>query len=172
MNIFKDQNGGIMITVLMIIVVLTLSSVFLINTSISENKTVRNLRTYKNSFNKSDSGLSFLCRSETSWTKDSDLLDPDANDPLFENEISVILENGSEISICEYKIAKIQSSAEDNSKKHYQLSHTAPAPSGSGTSVKKIQIRRFGIETTARDEVWKGSVTVNSGVHKYFPKSD
>ncbi|MGM5483232.1 MAG: pilus assembly PilX N-terminal domain-containing protein [Nanobdellota archaeon] len=172
MSIFKSEQGGIMIAVLMIIVVLTLSSVFLINTSISENKTVRNLRTYKSSFYKSDSGLSFLRKSETSWIKSSDFFDPSEDDPVIINNLSVELADNSVIDFCKYKIAKIQSNQEDNSKEFYSLSHIAPPPSGSGTSVKKIQVRRFGIETTASDEVWKGSVTVNAGVQKYFPKAD
>lgn len=175
-NPYLDNKGGVLITVLIIMVILTIASAFLVQTSILDNKMVRNLNLYKDNFNRADNGINYLKAIDDSWlAPSSSLLDLSEDDPVINKSITSIPIYGMEdVCFCKYKIARIQEDPDDkimnNSEEFFIMPHIAPPMTGSGTSLKKFEMKRFGIKTESINKDCFGCVKIEAGVCRYFPK--
>ena len=178
MKLLLNKQGGILIAVLIIVIVLSVAASFLVRAAVSDNKVMRNIRNYRENFNKADSGINFLRRADNSWLlSSSPLLDDENSDPVISNSNFLIKNCENDlVNLCEYKISRIQNDPDEkiknNSDEFFIMPHKAPCVCGLGTSGKKFEVRRFGIKTISRNKQWKGCVSIEAGLYKFFPKAD
>lgn len=174
--VVKNEQGGILFSVLMITIILVFLSSFLIKSTINETLVANNIKMYRSTFFKTDSCVYSVSNIDTDWVRDDNMLDLSVDVVTAKKTGSISFPVGDDVSVNfgSYEVLRIEKDSNNTLKKNgfYSMNHKAPPGIGMGTSSKTFEIRRFGIKAEAQHSQGNGKVAIEAGVSKYFPKSD
>ncbi|MCP4551835.1 MAG: hypothetical protein GY834_07300 [Bacteroidetes bacterium] len=169
---FKNESGSAIVAALLMGLALSLAVFIAMDNSLFNSRTMRNSRQYIDNLYRGETGITVACEeNRTTWLASaSNLFQLTNTVPVGNANVQITDENGNPLTVASYVIARIEIAPTPGTLSDsfpYKLNHQAPPPIGSKSSVRKFEIRRFGIRSTVQPA---NTLTVESGLYKTFNK--
>ncbi|MBI5591871.1 MAG: pilus assembly PilX N-terminal domain-containing protein [Deltaproteobacteria bacterium] len=166
-NTLNNENGMAMVIVLLMLAIITILGIGATQTSTTEVQLASNERRLVDEFYKAEGGLLDTLERSNVWLTNAYLL---ASQTTANFTTAVNFNGGTNDAIAEIRdIEKTGTPVAGLSSAANSLptsSHTGPPPAGSGYSMGKFEVHRYGVTVTSIP----GNTQVQAGVWKVFNK--
>jgi len=169
-NTLNNEDGMIMIVVLIILVIVTLLGIFATRTAVMDIQMATNYRQNVDEFSDAEGGLINSLENPQTWLTDAFLTaDPTVAFSTGSGPIDFNADGNADATVevrCIEETGTAVAGLSDAANDLPAIPHITPPPAGSGYSLKYFEVRRYGITTTSST----GNTQVQAGVFKVFNK--